>query len=243
MKDKWMPAESLDQVKKELRSAVYHIAYHMIGVDKQSNRYENLFQGGASFLQFGVRSGLINPDESNDWLDVLRANKSLKEVASKYSLEVPDLPERISNEEFLKRLYEKCNPLPETEKKKSEVIDLIFNYVNNLFKEARTEECNWLLADIDVSKLGVDALLSFLTITNWASANLPARKLYFARAWRRCLQLVGKKETKALLGGLDKYENKQSIFDRLVGRPQRDSFGWQNIMGYPKQENLSENAK
>jgi hypothetical protein len=64
---KWEPAKTIEAVRKELRNA---ICFSQFGKEFQSPKQcEIQTQGGCAFVEFGVRSGLIEPNEANRWLN------------------------------------------------------------------------------------------------------------------------------------------------------------------------------
>ncbi len=85
--EKWKPATSVEQVSKECRSAIFGTMFHTFAADAEGNK-ENVKIGRSKaigFCQFGVASGLLSPDEGNEWLDAIWERKALAEVNLKYN--------------------------------------------------------------------------------------------------------------------------------------------------------------
>lgn len=197
----WAPAVDLDSVREQLRKAIYYVSYQKWGAEPE--RIQTLNQGACSFAEFGVRSGLIDPTEGNEWLDAIWERKTYQNIAEKYLKDIPVLPERTTREDFFENIYKKDG---------RDVVSIIFDHMHTLLSEHRRKEANEILATVDVNSLTEDGLLSFLTITN--GSKLSARKDYFDRAWKSSINRFGKSETKRLLAGLDE-EPKNSLFSML----------------------------
>lgn len=93
IENKWKPAESIDDVRKELRNAIFWTNFQVSAAEVNNNesRIELCRQGASSFAEFGVRAGLIPIDEGNDWLDAIWGRKTPAEVALKYLKDVPNV--------------------------------------------------------------------------------------------------------------------------------------------------------
>lgn len=91
----WKPAESIDEIRKELRNAIFWSNFQVSAaeVNNDKSRIDLCRQGASSFAEFGVRSGLISLDEGNEWLDAIWGRKVPAEVALKYLKE--DAPKNV----------------------------------------------------------------------------------------------------------------------------------------------------
>jgi hypothetical protein len=87
----WTPAVDLGVVRDELRTAVFWMISYAMGFSEQRPIDKELCQQKAvGFLEFGIRAGLIPPEEWNDWLDAVWDRASLSDVAQKYMEDMDD---------------------------------------------------------------------------------------------------------------------------------------------------------
>lgn len=89
MTDFWNPAESINAVRSELRTAIFYCLFWQSAVEVQPDlaaKHEQSMkkQQACVFVQFGVRSGLFSPSEGNDWLDAIWGIQKLATVVEKY---------------------------------------------------------------------------------------------------------------------------------------------------------------
>jgi len=116
----------------------------------------------------------------------------------------------MNHDDFLEQVYQKDGA-----EDPHDLISFIFNYIYSLsLEQNKIEECDEILKNIDVDKLGTDALLSFLTITYHAQNRLVNRENYLARVKKRSLKLNGRYDTKRLFGGFEK--EKSSYWQRIT---------------------------
>ena len=83
--DEWKPAKSLDSVRGEIRNAIFHTQFAGLAIKHDDDEEgEERRQQACRLLEFGVNSGLLAPDEGNDWLDAIWDRRPLATVAKKY---------------------------------------------------------------------------------------------------------------------------------------------------------------
>lgn len=101
---------------------------------------------------------------------------------------------RLPTEEFIDTLYEFQD--------RGDIrggIRHVFSRMNSWLMDGHFQICNAILRDIDVSRLGVDLVLSLLTITRAARHELPNRATYLECARQRITAIRGSTVAKRLL--------------------------------------------
>lgn len=85
---------TVDSVRRELRDAIFWTLFHGVAADIElrKNDKELCRQKAIGFIEFGVNSKLITPDEGNDWLDAVWTRKSCGDVLRKYQPITAELP-------------------------------------------------------------------------------------------------------------------------------------------------------
>lgn len=86
----WKAAESLDAIRDELRNAMFSAQFHQSAAEVSCNlhRRDEVRQIASALTEFGVRSGLLDPAEGNDWLDATWGRKTPAEVSAKYMTQI-----------------------------------------------------------------------------------------------------------------------------------------------------------
>lgn len=78
---------TVDSIRRELRSAMFDCCFWGKGLaevlaDKEAGKTAR--DGLFLLLQFGVRAGLLCPNEGNDWMAVMNGKMLLPDVAEKW---------------------------------------------------------------------------------------------------------------------------------------------------------------
>jgi MOSC domain-containing protein YiiM len=80
---------TLDSVREELRTAIFQCIFYRTGfeIEQRNEEKEIAQQRACGFITFVVQSGLITPDEGNEWLDAVWERQPLAKVSMKYMKE------------------------------------------------------------------------------------------------------------------------------------------------------------
>jgi hypothetical protein len=87
--------------------------------------------------------------------------------------------------------------------KEDYAMDVIFEYMNSLFVERNFEACDLILREINIARIPVVLMVSFLTITAADRAELNNRKFFYQSVKRLVEKERGEIATQRLLEGLD----------------------------------------
>lgn len=81
-------------------------------------------------------------------------------------------------------------------------IDVIFRHMDNLFVERNFEACDLILHKVNIKRISVVLMISFLTITAAYKADLKSRKLFYRCVKRLIIKERGEVVARRLLDGL-----------------------------------------
>jgi hypothetical protein len=84
-----------------------------------------------------------------------------------------------------------------------DLLDYIFDIIDNLFIEKKFELVNTLFESIDVNLLTIDSIVGILTITHNCKDKLPFRSSFYKQAYKILNDQYPSEEVNQILGGLD----------------------------------------
>lgn len=87
---------------------------------------------------------------------------------------------------FLESIYALCST--NTSKSTNDAIDLTLDTLDILFQESKWEEADTILKEVDVKKLNLSTLFSFITYSSHAKEFLPSRNAFVGRAYASVAQ-------------------------------------------------------
>jgi hypothetical protein len=97
----------------------------------------------------------------------------------------------------LSTLYELCE-----RQQANPAIDFVLEALDELIQRREYDRCNKILDAVDVGRLSVHAMLTFLAVTLRGKAVLPSRSGFFERVERR-LRVMRPEKADALMAGLE----------------------------------------
>ena len=86
---------------------------------------------------------------------------------------------------------------------KDDAIDVIFQHMNYLLFAGEFDACDWILVEVDISRISPVLMVSFLTITAAAKTKLDNRDRFFRAVKRAVTADRGEEATERLLKGLE----------------------------------------